>query len=175
MTGKSPSFCSRYKYQDGKCRNIFLFEPLGLVFQMSGWEMPLRPSPRALIEGTSYFVAWLSVLEIAKDSSRQHFKLPSGKELCNLNGWTSFVDRIGGGVVGFVGSFRWVGWCSNFTSFLVDSKKCISASSWMGLCFLFQEKMNPFRPSRNSSLNCEDIFLFAHREITNRSSSSSFV
>ena len=159
---------------DGTCRKILLFKPFGLAFQISGWEMSLGPSPRILTEGTLYFLAWLLVLELAKDPC-QDLKLSTGKELCKLNGWTNFVDRIGGGVTGFVESFRWGGWCTNFTPFLLDSSKCISASSWIGLCFLFQEKMNPLRPSRNSSRNCEDIFLLAHREITNWSSSFSFV
>ena len=68
--------------------------------------MSLGPSPRTLTEGTLYFLTWLSVLELAMDSSRQDSKLPAGKELCKLFGWTSFVDLIGGGVTGFVGSFR---------------------------------------------------------------------
>ena len=68
-----------------------------------------RPSPRTLTEGTLDFLAWISVLELAKDSSRQHFKLPSGKELCKSIGWISFEDRSGGGVTGFAGSFRCVG------------------------------------------------------------------
>ena len=69
--------------------------------------MSLGPSPRTLAEGTLYFLTWLSVLELVMDSSCQDLKLPTGKELCKLTGgWTSFVDRIGGGVTGFVGSFR---------------------------------------------------------------------
>ena len=69
--------------------------------------MSLRPSPRTLAEGTLYFLTWLSVLELVMDSSCQDLKLLTGKELFKLTGgWTSFVDRIGGGVTGFVGSFR---------------------------------------------------------------------
>ena len=67
-----------------------------------------RPSPRTLTEGTLDFLAWISVLELAKDCSRQHFKLPSGKELCKSIGWISFADRTGGGVTGFAGSCRCV-------------------------------------------------------------------
>lgn len=115
-------------------------------------------------------------LKLATDPSLQYLFWSPGKELYNFNGWTGFVDRTGGGVTGFSGSFRLVRWYTNLIcSFLLESTKCLSASSWMGLCFLLKEKMNPLRPSRNSSRNCEDIFLLAHREITNWSSSSSFV
>ena len=86
--------------------SMLLFEPFGLAFQTSGWEMSLGPSSWTLTGGMLYFLAWPSIRELAKDSSRQDLKLTTGKELCKLNGWTSFVDRIGGGVTGLVGSFR---------------------------------------------------------------------
>ena len=59
------------------------------------------------------------------------------------------------------------------SSVLVWIKWCDRAFSWISRCFLFQEKMKLFLPSRYSSLNCEKTFLFAQREITSRSSSSS--
>ena len=66
-----------------------------------------------------------------------------------------------------------LGWYSNFFPLLRSSRKCTNASSWIALCFWFQEKIKLFVPSISSSLNCEDIFLFAHLEMNAESSSSS--
>ena len=81
-------------------------------------------------------------------------------------------DLVGGGVAAFGCSFRWSGWYLNFCPFLFGSKWCSRACSWISRCCLFQEKMKLFLPSRHSSLNCEETFLFAQREITSRFSSS---
>ena len=74
------------------------------------------------------------------------------------------------GGYGFAGS-----WYSNFSPFLLGSKKCFRASSWIGLCFSSQEKTKLFLPSKYSSLNCTETILRAQGEITDRSSSSSLL
>ena len=70
----------------------------------------------------------------------------------------------------FIGS-----WYLNFSPFLSGSKKCIRASTWICLCFSPQEKTKLFLPSKYSLLNCTQTILRAQGEITDRSSSSSFL
>ena len=96
--------------------------------------------------------------------SDSYCRSPDTEKHLRNGGITSF-DLDSGGV-------RWSGWYSNFCPFLFGSKWCSRACSWISRCCLFQEKMKLFLPSRHSSLNCEETFLFAQREITSRFSSS---
>ena len=78
--------------------------------------------------------------------------------------------------LGFEVGYDFIGsWYLNFSPFLSGSKKCIRASTWSCLCFSPQEKTKLFLPSKYSSLNCTHTILRAQDEITDRSSSSSFL
>ena len=115
---------------------------------------------------------WRRELSGLSGGSDSYCRSPDTEKHLRNGGIASF-DLDGGGVAAFRCSFRWSGWYSNFCPFLFGSKWCSRACSWISRCCLFQEKMKLFLPSRHSSVNCEETFLFAQSEITPRSSSSS--
>lgn len=95
---------------------------------------------------------------------------PSSEKLSRFDCWDVSVFLVPGSGE----TFRF-GLYSNFAPLLLGSKKWHRASSWMSLCSLFHERIKAFLPSIYSSLNCEETFLFAHREMNSLLSSSSFL